>query len=76
MNREEAVKVYLDGLFLKNVEIGMFFEAARSLSKEDKVRIQLAVERYATNKQDEKDDNHAEKNFQCKGGDKRKCLVL
>lgn len=76
MYREEAAEIYLNGLLLKSVEIGKFFEAARLLSNDDRAKIQLAVERYATNKEDEKGDSHVEKNFQYKGGDKRKCLVL
>ncbi|MBI3813704.1 MAG: hypothetical protein HY279_04460 [Nitrospinae bacterium] len=67
MIREEAAKIYIDGVLSKNVDIGKFFEAARSLSKEDKDRIQLSVERYATN---------PKSTGERKGGDKEKCLVL
>lgn len=76
MRREEAAEVYLNGLLLKSVEIGRFFEAARLLSNDDRAKIQLAVERYATNKEDGKGDSHAKKNFQYKGGDKRKWFAL
>ncbi len=76
MNRVEAAKIYLDGLLLKNVNIEKFFESARSLSNEDKARIQLVVEKYSTSEKDEKGYSRAEKNFQYKGGDKRKCLVI
>lgn len=49
MIREEAAEIYLDGLLLKNVEIGRFFDAANVLSNEDKVKIQDAVEKYRIN---------------------------
>jgi hypothetical protein len=51
MTREEAVKVYLDGLILKNVKIERFFAASRLLSKEDRNKIQVAIEGYSTNMQ-------------------------
>jgi hypothetical protein len=48
MTREEAAKIYLDGLMNINmdVKIDKFFEAARTLSNDDKTKIQVAVERY------------------------------
>jgi len=49
MIREEAAEIYLNGLLLKSVEIGRFFEAARVLSKDDRAKIQVAVEKYRIN---------------------------
>ncbi len=46
MTREDAAKIYLDGLMNMDVKIDRFFEAARTLSNEDKTKIQVAVERY------------------------------
>lgn len=46
MTREEAARIYLDGLMNKNVEIGKFFEAARILSAEDRMKIQMSVGEY------------------------------
>lgn len=43
MNREEAARIYLDGLVSKNVEIEEFLEAARVLSAEDKSKLQMAA---------------------------------
>lgn len=51
MTREDAVKIYLDGLMLKNVEIERFFSASRILSREDRNKIHLAIEGYAPNMQ-------------------------
>ncbi|MBI3815123.1 MAG: hypothetical protein HY279_11770 [Nitrospinae bacterium] len=49
MTREEAAKIYLDGLMNTDVKIDKFFEAARTLSNDDKTKIQVAVERYKIN---------------------------
>lgn len=66
MRREEAAEIYLNGLMLKNVEIGRFFEAARILSEDDRAKIQLAIERYATKHKEaqwKKSDDLYEENF-------------
>jgi hypothetical protein len=49
MTREEAAKIYLDGLMNMDVKIDRFFEAARTLSNDDKTKIRVAVERYKIN---------------------------
>lgn len=46
MTREEAARIYLDGLLYNEVEIENFFEAGRTLSEEDKLKIQTAVGKY------------------------------
>ncbi len=46
MTREDAARIYLNGLTNKNTDIGRFFEAAKVLSAEDKVKIQMAFERF------------------------------
>jgi hypothetical protein len=46
MTREEAARIYLDGLITKSVKIEKFIEAARVLSADDKSSLQMAVEEY------------------------------
>lgn len=45
MTREEAARIYLNGLMDKDIDIREFFEAARVLSAEDKRKIQMALEK-------------------------------
>lgn len=46
MTREEAARIYLDGLMNKNVEIEKFFDASRALSPEDRAKLQMSVDGY------------------------------
>ncbi len=47
MNREDAARIYLNCLINKETEeINSFFEAAKVLSEDDKVKIKMSVERY------------------------------
>ncbi|MBI5749886.1 MAG: hypothetical protein HZA00_12255 [Nitrospinae bacterium] len=48
MTREEAARIYLEGLMDKNVQIEKYFEAARVLSAEDKSKLHQAITGYKT----------------------------
>jgi hypothetical protein len=46
MTRGEAAQIYLDGLMTKNVSLEQFFEAVRTLSDEDRMNIEIAINGY------------------------------
>ena len=48
MTREEAARIYFEGLMDKNIKIEKFFEAARVLSAEDKYKLHQAITGYKT----------------------------